>query len=397
MAPPRVTFTDSSKAARRHGRSAPATRSPAAALVLLLVCPPVAATTNPAFAPHASSIELSPVYSANDGHVRFLRSDQWVALCQSSSMVARVACRQLGFAASSSTYPDYNTYLNGWYLSCSGNEARLQDCHESWSSSCYPARVRCSEPVRLVAGRSSAEGAVLIWHGGQWGALCSAASWSAAEADVVCRQLNLPPGNPSNTTLPAADLAGVTTAVAPIALHCNGLESQLLTCTNAPAPSDCATGRVAAVRCGFPVTIADNGLAYFSRSEDGGSTYPLVLVTGGQLAPELARVLCRAAGQETLNASTSLIAYQYAYGASLQATCTGREALVDHCTDFWVDRGNYWSYSVRLSCPAGARHRHSGVAASVRADRSPSPQPVSVHGLTRFSGVVQVRTEATRL
>lgn len=144
MAPPKVTFTDSPKAARRHGRSAPATHSPAAVLVLLLVCPLVAAATNPAFAPHASSIELSPVYSSNDGHVRFLRSNQWVVLCDSSSSGARVACRQLGFAAASSAYTDYNTYLpNGWYLSCSGNEARLQDCHESWSSSCYPARVRC--------------------------------------------------------------------------------------------------------------------------------------------------------------------------------------------------------------------------------------------------------------
>ncbi|XP_028406851.1 uncharacterized protein LOC114529293 [Dendronephthya gigantea] len=52
------------------------------------------------------------------------------------------------------------------------------------------AKNSSSPRVRLVAGRSSLEGVVEVYHDGVWGTIC-ADGWTDSNADVICKELNL--------------------------------------------------------------------------------------------------------------------------------------------------------------------------------------------------------------
>lgn len=45
--------------------------------------------------------------------------------------------------------------------------------------------------MRLSGSKSVSEGRVEVFHDGKWGTVCDD-NWDLSEAQVVCRQLNLP-------------------------------------------------------------------------------------------------------------------------------------------------------------------------------------------------------------
>ncbi|XP_020906908.1 scavenger receptor cysteine-rich domain-containing group B protein [Exaiptasia diaphana] len=80
--------------------------------------------------------------------------------------------------------------------------------------------------VRLVNGSHANEGRVEVYHNGQWGTVCDD-SWDIIDANVVCRQLNLPPA------VSAPGQARFGSGRAPFLLDnvgCNGNETSLDQC-----------------------------------------------------------------------------------------------------------------------------------------------------------------------
>ena len=77
-------------------------------------------------------------------------------------------------------------------LSC--KDSRYLSKHGICGSSCPAdaalAKNSSSPRVRLVAGRSSLEGVVEVYHDGVWGTIC-ANSWTDSNANVICKELNL--------------------------------------------------------------------------------------------------------------------------------------------------------------------------------------------------------------
>ena len=144
------------------------------------------------------------------GRVEVMHSGQWGSVCGAGGFdmrAAEVVCRQLGLAGgivNSSSAPaadDVPIWVGN--ASCIGDEANLTECQlGSWNQSgcsheqdvavcCgpdYAPNPSGEGEARIIGGGQHGCGAVEVFSGGKWGAVC-ANDWGDADAEVLCRQL----------------------------------------------------------------------------------------------------------------------------------------------------------------------------------------------------------------
>lgn len=136
------------------------------------------------------------------GRVEVLHQAQWSTVCKAgwNLKASKAVCRQLGCGRALLTHTCCNKSTQGkgpiWMgkMSCSGQEANLQDCPFSrLENNCTHGEdtwIECEDPfeLRLVGGDTSCSGRLEVLHKGSWGSVCDD-SWGEKEDQVVCKQL----------------------------------------------------------------------------------------------------------------------------------------------------------------------------------------------------------------
>ncbi|XP_055425712.1 antigen WC1.1-like [Bubalus kerabau] len=172
------------------------------------------------------------------------------------------------------------------YSSCSPKEEAYISCEGRRPKSC-PTAAPCTdrEKLRLRGGDTECSGRVEVWHSGTWGTVCDD-SWSLAEAEVVCQQLDC--GQALEAVRSAAFGPG-NGSIWLDEVRCGGQESSLWDCVAEPwGQSDCKHEEDAGVRCSgvrttLPTTTA--GTRTTSNSLPGIFSLPgiLCLILGALL------------------------------------------------------------------------------------------------------------------
>ncbi|XP_031563539.1 deleted in malignant brain tumors 1 protein-like [Actinia tenebrosa] len=120
-------------------------------------------------------------------------------------------------------------------------------------------------PIRLVNGGAPNQGRVEIYHNGRWGTICDD-SWGLDDANVVCRQLGLPPA----TSAPCCARFGRGREPTWMDdVHCTGSERSLSECRfRGWGIEDCSHSEDAGVVCGIsgPVTPTPTSTPIVSSS-----------------------------------------------------------------------------------------------------------------------------------
>uniref|UniRef100_A0A3P9H0A6 Neurotrypsin n=1 Tax=Oryzias latipes TaxID=8090 RepID=A0A3P9H0A6_ORYLA len=147
--------------------------------------------------------------SESEGTVEVFHAGQWGSICddQWDDSDAEVVCRQLGLSGAAKAWGQAHFGKSSgrvWLdeVRCTGNELSLEQCTKSaWGEhnclhsedagvSCHPLT---DGATRLVGGAGSHEGRLEIFYQGQWGTVCDD-GWTKSNSQVVCRQLDIPPG-----------------------------------------------------------------------------------------------------------------------------------------------------------------------------------------------------------
>ncbi|XP_052826276.1 deleted in malignant brain tumors 1 protein [Octopus bimaculoides] len=136
----------------------------------------------------------------SNGRVEVFYNGAWGTVCERGwdRRDALVICRMLGY--SDATTKPLGTFKSGfgsiWVdeANCSGSEQSIADCTGNiWGTTeCNHKQdvgIACRNlTVRLVAGKTSAEGRVEVFFNGKWGTVCDD-GWNEDSALVVCRML----------------------------------------------------------------------------------------------------------------------------------------------------------------------------------------------------------------
>ncbi|XP_022100939.1 scavenger receptor cysteine-rich domain-containing group B protein-like [Acanthaster planci] len=184
---------------------------------------------------------------------------------------AVVACRHLGFGTAIREVPDgtFGVNYGGYYwrnnVTCSGEEATLQDCSVGnlglgfCAHGGHDVGVSCTGPfigeergmrnaaVRLEGGSNSAEGRVEVLFNGEWSTVCDD-GWDDIDAGVVCRQIGFMGAENSHHYID-----GLPVASGPILLdqvRCEGDEVTIMGCRhNGLHTHDCVHDEDVVIKC----------------------------------------------------------------------------------------------------------------------------------------------------
>ncbi|EDV19474.1 uncharacterized protein TRIADDRAFT_62104 [Trichoplax adhaerens] len=215
-----------------------------------------------------SEVRLVGGNSTREGRLEIIHNGRWGTICSNgfTKVDADVACRELGFSQADSVTSTSHfgsgtgpVWMQG--VACKGSEKHLKECHFSgWgNSNCAHTNdvgIICSiPPVRLAGGSNGtnyAEGRVEIFHRQKWGTICDD-YWDLNDANVICRQLKLPPASAA----PKNAFFGAGTG--PIWLDdvkCTGSETYINQCnTSAWQSHNCIHKEDAGVVCGMKPTM----------------------------------------------------------------------------------------------------------------------------------------------
>ncbi|XP_031555296.1 deleted in malignant brain tumors 1 protein-like [Actinia tenebrosa] len=144
----------------------------------------------------------------NEGRVEVYYNGTWGTICDDSWASSAPCCGRFGQGNGPILIADVHCngwesslgqcYYQGWGINyCWHNEDAGVVCGGNASvATTFRPIVTTSSPalVRLVNGTSPNEGRVEVFHNGRWGTVCDD-GWNITAANVVCRQLGLPPAS----------------------------------------------------------------------------------------------------------------------------------------------------------------------------------------------------------
>ncbi|XP_072024616.1 scavenger receptor cysteine-rich domain-containing protein DMBT1-like [Amphiura filiformis] len=181
----------------------------------------------------------------SQGRVEINHNGKWGTICDDHWSIedANVVCKQLGYANGALVALGGATWGRGDGdillddVTCTGHESALTGCvHNGYGEhNCNhneDAGVRCDDgnyplKVRLVNGRTGAQGRVEIRLNGEWGTVCDN-NWSIEDANVVCKQLGYENG--ASVALGGASWGRGEGDISLDEVKCNGDESDLSWC-----------------------------------------------------------------------------------------------------------------------------------------------------------------------
>ncbi|XP_038052383.1 deleted in malignant brain tumors 1 protein-like [Patiria miniata] len=275
---------------------------------------------------------------------------------------ANVVCRQLGYPSASQAYGNAHFGRGSGLIllgnvECDGHESSIVKCdHSGWythdaGSHGGDVGVACNvthpKPVavRLVNGSNPYEGRVEVYYQDQWGTVCDN-DWSTDDANVICRQLGLPP--------------------ATVAWHYY-LELCVCVCVN--------INLIVAVRLVDGSTTHEGRVEVYYRCQWG-----TICDYGWNI--EDANVICRQLGYPSARQAWQSAHFGQGSGPILLANvhCDGHESTIDQC-----DHSGWFSHSC-------TRHSYDvGVTCNVAASSSGTIHVVRlVNGSNPYEGRVEV-------
>ncbi|XP_022088748.1 deleted in malignant brain tumors 1 protein-like [Acanthaster planci] len=310
------------------------------------------------------AVRLADGTSPHEGRVEVYYKCQWGTICSSSWDIedANVICRQLGYPSASQTWTGARfgqgtgpILLNS--VGCKGDESTIDQCdHSGWfSNNCYyhgnDVGVTCDVTdlstvlVRLVNGTTPYEGTVEVFYQNQWGTVCDD-GWNIEDANVICRQLNLPPASQAWRSGHFGQGSG------PTLLHvaCNGTESSIAQCDHGgEIPHRCINQGGAGVTCGeyhfnatserVSVRLVNGKTPNEGRVEVFYKCFWGTICHRGWTIRD-AHVICRQLGYPSALQAWTNAHFGQGYGPILldNVACDGTEDSIEQCShDGWFN------------------------------------------------------------
>ncbi|XP_071945661.1 scavenger receptor cysteine-rich domain-containing protein DMBT1-like [Antedon mediterranea] len=284
------------------------------------------------------------------GRVEINVDGEWGTICDDYWTLedAQVVCRQLGLPGGATSAPGSAAFGQGTGpilyddVRCTGTEEDIAHCpnigirvhncghHEDASVVCGAM----SFEVRLVGGFSSSEGRVEVLLGGNWGTVCDD-SWDLNDAQVVCRQLELP----AATSAPQRAHFGQGSG--PILLDdvaCTASEQNIGACRNSGLRRhNCGHHEDASVVCG--TTSSEIRLVGGSDNNEGRVEIRYEN-EWGTICDDLwdlddAQVVCRQLGLPEASQAPGSARFGQGTGTIVfdDVQCAGTEGDILHCTN----------------------------------------------------------------
>ncbi|XP_038051810.1 deleted in malignant brain tumors 1 protein-like [Patiria miniata] len=337
----------------------------------------VGVTCNPTTPPPVL-VRLADGSTPHEGRVEVYYKCQWGTICSSSWDIedANVICRQLGYPSASQAWRNAHFGQGSGpvlldRVGCDGDETTIDQCdHSGWFSQyCYTHNndvgVTCNAPahlpvlVRLADGSNPFEGRVEVYYQDQWGTVCDD-GWSVEDANIICRQLGLPPASQAWRSAHFGQGSG------PILLGniaCNGNESSIDQCDHSGwLPNACSHGDDAGVTCGdhhingtsqqISVRLVNGNTPNEGRVEVYYKCFWGTICHNGWTIRD-ANVICRQLGYPSASQAWRNAHFGRGSGPILldKVACKGTEESIEQCEHSgWFTHGCQHYYDAGVTC-----------------------------------------------
>ncbi|XP_038052393.1 deleted in malignant brain tumors 1 protein-like [Patiria miniata] len=319
----------------------------------------VGATCNPTTLPPVL-VRLADGNTPHEGRVEVYYKCQWGTICQSNWETgwnikgANVICRQLGYPSASQTWRNAH-FGQGTgpillaNVKCDGDESNIDQCdHAGWfiqycdthdNDFGVTCDVAAFSPVlvRLADSSNPNEGRVEVYYQDHWGTICDD-GWNIEDANVICRQLGLPPASLAWRGAHFGQGSG------PIVLSnvtCNGSESSIEQCDHSGwLHNSCTHEDDAGVTCGDnnmnatsePVRLVNGNMPNEGRVEVYYKCFWGTICHSGWSIRD-ADVICRQLGYPSASQAWWNAHFGRGSGPILlnDVACKGTEESIDQC------------------------------------------------------------------